>query len=307
MLQHHSKEYPQQVTLETSGNLMSLRLQSTWQFKESTEASQAGKKSKMTGFSNKSRLAFARALAATQWPVQPSHVTLTYGRLTPSQTGDYFKKDLKALEKVLRRLGVVGFWRLEFQERKQACLELLSRCSCISSQALSHIYSHRRAAHFHLLVIGLTETVQATITKFWQKRTKNSSKYSVKVTEREAGRASWYLALHGQKESQAPDISVGRWWGYFGKARIQKLQQATDYGKLSADTEHRLRRILRRFLKRKSFGKRQSITVFMSEHTQAKLIHYLYTLEHEPEDLNKAISLSQQERAPTQWQSDQPF
>lgn len=299
MRQHQEPEPARETgtALETSGNLMRIRINSDVEISESKEQPKCGKKKKQEGFSAKSRLAFARAMAATDWPQQPAHVTLTYGQSTPEMTGNHFKDDLEKLNGWMVRHGMAGFWRLEFQERKQSCLEFLSRCSCISNQQLSLLARHRRCAHFHLLALGMTEELEGKLRKWWNRRIKDSlklsaqgspqrlvesmSKYTVKVTYREAGKAAWYLALHGQKESQAPNISVGRWWGYFGKDRVMSYQTWQNYGTLSEASEFRLRRIIRRMLKRKTKGTvRQSVTVFMSQKTQRKLVLYLFQLEH---------------------------
>ena len=305
---HTFAEVPRRAHLKSKGTSILIDLEKTVLPEGSEPASCGGIKKHMEGFSGKSRLNFARAMSATEWPDQPSHVTLTYGKLKPDQVGKYYKQDLKALEKWFRLRGVVGFWRLEFQERKQSCLDFLSLCSSISESQLSHLAQYRRAAHFHCLLIGFTEAHERQLRLFWQKRTRCHIKYGVTVTQKESGKASWYLALHGQKNQQAPNISVGRWWGYFGADQMKAYQVETNYGELSEHLEVRLRRILRRYLRKKSFGKRNSVTVFMSKLTQQKLIHYLYTLENTAEELrNNRVSILEKNAAMATAYLEQPF
>ncbi|MGZ0655688.1 hypothetical protein ACWPKS_08785 [Coraliomargarita sp. W4R72] len=221
--------------------------------------------------------------------MQPAHITLTYGQLEPEQAGTYWKEDCKQLGKWFLRRGLFGFWRLEFQERRQFYVDLVANCSLISPIQKAYLFRFRRAAHFHCLVSDLSEEQEIQLRKWWAERTSNAHKYALMVTRREAGRASWYLALHGQKGSQAPDIAVGRWWGTIGEAQLKKYQQVESLGHLEPDTEHRLRRILRRYLKRrKAHKRRQSMTVFMSEYTQQCLFQYLLGLENSQEEIKAA-------------------
>ncbi len=281
-------EYPQRAELQTAGTLLKITLEKM-PIKEGAPPMGGGRKQAINGFSKKARLNFGRALASTNWPLQPVHITLTYGQLEPRQVGTYWKEDCKQLGKWFLRRGIFGFWRLEFQERRQACVDLLANCPLIPAAQMAYLSRFRRAAHFHCLVSDLSEEQEIQLKKWWAERSGNPHKYAMMVTRREAGRASWYLALHAQKGSQAPDIPVGRWWGTIGEAQLRKYQQVESLGNLQADTEHRLRRILRRYLKqRKAHKRRHSMTVFMSQSTQRRLFAYLIGLENSEQEIELA-------------------
>ncbi|WPJ97644.1 hypothetical protein SH580_07970 [Coraliomargarita algicola] len=286
-------DYPQRAELQTAGSLLKITLEKL-PIRQGAVPPGGGQKQAINGFSKKARLNFGRALASTKWPMQPAHITLTYGQLEPEQTGTYWKEDCKQLGKWFLRRGLFGFWRLEFQERRQVCVDLLTKCSLISAAQMAYLSRFRRAAHFHCLMSDLSEEQEIQLKKWWAERSGNTHQYALKVTRREAGRASWYLALHAQKGNQAPDISVGRWWGTIGEAQLKKYQQIESLGHLEPDTEHRLRRILRRYLKRKkAHKKRQSMTVFMNEKTQQRLFQYLAGLENSQEEIEAARAENQ--------------
>lgn len=231
---------------------------------------QAGKKGAIVGFSAKSRFELAKLLAAVEWPLAPAHVTLTYGPFFPAPVKDVCKCHLPALIEWIRRQGWFGVWRLEFQNRSNPRPNL--------GVSVPIDWRHRTAPHYHFLLCGFTEAHERKIASKWARLSGNRSEYGCKITYRDAGRASWYLAMHAAKTGQAPDIAVGRWWGLIEREKVMQCAERVCVGNLNYWAENRLRRIVRKVTRRK-VRQGQTFHVFFSAHTQARLAQYLATIQ----------------------------
>jgi hypothetical protein len=81
-----------------------------------------------------------------------------------------------------------------------------------------------------LVWVGYQERdeVGEKIREWWKRHSGNTSKHGVKITSGSEGRASWYLAMHAAKDEQAPNIAVGRWWGYIKREKLLEAQQVDE-------------------------------------------------------------------------------
>jgi len=219
-----------------------------WDEKDDIER---GKRGQIVGFSPEARYRLAKELSAIDWPVTPAHITLTYGQNWPKDP----KAHLAAIRKFcMRDSGWCGVWRLEFQKRG--------------------------APHFHLLLFGCTEASEDRFRRWWSRRSRNDSQHAFKATYRDAGRASWYLALHSTKDTQAPRIKVGRWWGWIDRDRVRSFRRRENIGTLSLIQRYRLARIARRLTKGKIRpSTNQNFSLFLNYHNQMRLLHYLETVD----------------------------
>ena len=265
--------------LTSVGNTLEISLQKYKNQKQPSHLANCHR-SKIKGFSDASRLRLSRALARTDWKEQPVHITLTYPRLKHPHTQQSLKKDLKSLEKFFRQRGVYGYWRLEFQNRQQAVIDYLSTQSCWHDFHRNYWNQFQRAGHWHILIDSLSKQQERSLVQYWKRRTGNATRFGVKITRRDQTKASWYLAMHhAKKDDQSPDISIGRVWGYFGKATVMQRQIPKFYGQISARQEIRLYRILRKIMRVRYRKARTNMTIFMTEYQQLRLLRYLKNLD----------------------------
>lgn len=170
-----------------------------------------GLKKAITGFSKASRINLARKLAQLASPHEAAHVTLTYGHSWPA-SAPALAAEKTAIQTRLSQLGLFGYWVLEYQKRG--------------------------APHWHLLLFGASlQTSLVAARVWWAKRTGNSSVQGMFVTPGEAARASWYFALHSQKEDQSPNFAVGRWWGVVDGPSVKRWSRAEQIAEFICDRE----------------------------------------------------------------------
>ncbi|WP_269538135.1 hypothetical protein [Cerasicoccus fimbriatus] len=246
-----------------------------------------GKKQKLKGFSAKARYQLAKNLSMVVWPVEPAHASLTYGDQWPEDP----KEHLDALRKWCDRNGFFGVWRLEFQDRNK--WRPFRRKYIRLNKTVEEFDGDRQAEcdkrnavllplwvpHYHALLCGFSEEDEAKLARYWSKLSGNSSEYGSKVTYRESGKASWYLALHASKGNQAPDIEVGRWWGWINGPRVKENMLRSDLGYMTDKQVNRAARIARKLSQgRLRATNRQSFSIFMNQHNQDRLVAYLNTL-----------------------------
>jgi hypothetical protein len=226
------------------GNLLEIKHESDGKGRKG----KAGIKKQIQGFSAKARYNLAKELSRICWDVEPAHITLTYGKTYPKS-----KEHLEALRKWLERRGYYGVWRLEFQERG--------------------------APHYHILLGGFSPGQENAFRNYWIKLSGNTSRRGFKATYRESGKSSWYLALHHAKDNQAPDIKVGRWWGWIDRSKTVSLQKRECLGELSEKQTYRIARISRKLSRGRLRTKAgNSFSLFANEYTQYRLIKYLSTV-----------------------------
>lgn len=201
-----------------------------------------GTKAELCGFSGKSSLNLSRLLSSLDWSKlgECLHVTLTYHHQFP-RNKEGLSKHKYYIQKLVGRNCEAGIWRLEFQERG--------------------------APHFHLLVwLGdrFAADFETWLREWWGNFASNSARDAVYITSGDQARGVWYLAMHAGKDAQAPEIKVGRWWGYINRSRLLDAQSVNETGVLSPDELKQWARLSRRHRKARA---RQARAIWRSKRT----------------------------------------
>ena len=165
---------------------------------------EAGKRDKISEFSRKSRLNLKRNLAKmkTEALDAATSITLTIPTWCPvAWDPELYKPCLKRFnQELVREFDASGFWKLEFTKKK--------------------------AAHFHLLVFGLSPGVIEWISKTWYRIVGTEDERHLRAgtnveTVRNAPGAVSYMAKYIQKDDeQMIGVHTGRYWGTFNKANL---------------------------------------------------------------------------------------
>lgn len=213
-----------------------------------------GKKQGLIGISNKSKLSLASLLSSLEWRhhLASVHCTLTYWKEWP-KTREGIDRAKMAIAQQFRRLGLCGVWRLEFQQRG--------------------------APHFHILAwLGYRWTTREdelwqSIHEWWSSYSGNTSEYGVDFSIAD-GRASWYLAMHSAKSEQAPNIAMGRWWGYIDRKELLKAQRVSKTDTLTEPELTWAKRLYRRSTRcRTRHG--QGFRWFLPAEAQARMLTWV--------------------------------
>lgn len=195
-----------------------------------------GHKETIKGPSVKSMLNLSRLLSSLDWAANGRclHVTLTYWKTWPKTKAELAAEKSWLTERLA--LFGCGVWRLEFQTRagqgikKPGPDSLLLWAMVLKLSGLSLAGLWQYVAHWHVLLwLGDRdeEVVEEGIRKIWAgcHRWPNKDVHGVMITPGDQGRASWYLAMHSAKLTQAPKVEVGRVWGYIDRAQVIGAQR----------------------------------------------------------------------------------
>ena len=214
----------------------------------------------ITGFSKRSRSRLMQTVASLdrRGLEVPLFVTLTYPAQFPT---DYtiYKRHLDTFLKRLRRFApdCWAIWRLEFQRRG--------------------------APHFHLLVFGVRFLPHQVVSKMWYEVVKSGDLKHLQAGVEIRRARSWggvtsYVAKYmGKTSDVVPTGFTGRFWGIFRRdlMPVEILEILLEIPQF-----HRLRRVMRQWLKSRGFAKRsgsryQGISAFVGWLSALRLVELL--------------------------------
>ena len=220
-----------QLRINSDANLIEVRVNNKWLRSEYTPSESTPARGRVTEWSKKARMRAKRRMAQVRIDALKDAVTvtLTYpSEFPPADDHEVYKTHLDRMNTKLRKMGLCGFWKLEFQKRG--------------------------APHYHLLLIPEQKwdlkLLRKLIAEKWYKTVgSNDPKHlqagtEVSPVKSPKGAMGYLCSYMGKKEQTMPGNFTGHYFGSIARAKIP-------FGKLkdipvSNKVANKIRRVARK-------------------------------------------------------------
>ena len=227
------------IKLYKGGRLAEVKIHSggcVSEFNEEDNKPYKAIRGKITKWSRKSQMRFKQALAKLdQSKLEYGlEITLTYPKdFPPPDDHETYKKHLAYMNVWLRRRGICGAWKLEFQSRG--------------------------AAHYHILALpekkyeGLSELRKEVAEQWYRVVGSGDERHlragtEVSPIKSTAGIIGYMASYMAKKDQTLPDNFTGRYWGFIGKVDLPFVEPKVI--PLGRENAAKIRRLARQKIQR---------------------------------------------------------